>query len=331
MTAAIMQKPQKSPRQPTKTFVLVLVFVFVSLGTATRIATITTNTGPRRAQSTQSASSKKVHQPIAKPYTFPDGGRQLFPQYRLVGLYGTPAMPVLGALGQQPLPAAITRVKKVAAAYQPYTTQKILPTFEIITTVASAGPTANHDYSQEIEPSSLLPWILAAQKAGIYVVLDLQSGRSSFVGQAKEYANLLKQPNVGLALDPEWRLEPEQVPLVQIGSVNIQEVNQTADWLANLTEQNHLPQKLFLLHEFRLSMLPDRQALDTSHNQLAYAVQMDGQGTQDVKLDTWHAILADPPPNVHFGWKNFYAKDQPTRSPAATMALTPQPWYVSYQ
>ena len=175
------------------------------------------------------------------------------------------------------------------------------------------------------------PWVTAARKAGVYVVLDLQPGRADFLSQAKAYTPLLEQPNVGLALDPEWRLAPDQVPLVQIGSVDIREVNATASWLANLTKQDKLPQKLFLLHEFRLSMLPDRQRLDTSHPELAYAVQMDGQGPQSTKLDTWHAVTADPPPNVRFGWKNFYQKDTPTRSPAATMALAPKPWYISYQ
>ena len=40
----------------------------------------------------------------------------------------------------------------------------------------------------------------------MYVVLDLQPGRSNFLDQAKLYEPLLRLPHVGLALDPEWRL-----------------------------------------------------------------------------------------------------------------------------
>lgn len=267
----------------------------------------------------------------AIPYTFPLGGRQLFPDYRLVALYGSPGAPVLGALGQQGIPASLARVKKLAASYQPYSKQPILPTFEIIASVASASPTANNDYSSETSPSLLQAWVTAARTQGVYVVLDLQPGRSNFLSQAKHLAPLLQQPNVGLALDPEWRLTKTQVPLKQIGSVSIGEVNTTANWLAALCRQHHLPQKLFLLHQFRTDMLPDRQKLDVSHPELAYAIQMDGQGTRGQKQNTWQAILQQPPAGMHFGWKNFYRKDTTLLSPQQTMKLIPQPWYVSYQ
>jgi hypothetical protein len=279
----------------------------------------------------QITHSSARHTSLPKPYTFPNGGRQLFPDYRLVALYGTPEYPELGVLGAQDLPASVQRVKDLAAQYQPLTQQHVLPAFEIIATVASAYPTDNGDYSQEVDPASLQPWVSAAKDAGVYVVLDLQSGRTDFLTQAKMYENLLKQPNVGLALDPEWRLGPGEVPVTQIGSVGIAEVNQTAQWLADLIVQNKLPQKLFVLHEFRLDMLPGREQLNTSHTSLAYVIQMDGQGSQSAKLDTWQAVTANPPAGVRFGWKNFYAKDSPMLDPAGTMALTPTPWYISYQ
>jgi len=267
----------------------------------------------------------------AKPFQFPGGGRTLFPHYRLVALYGTPGEPVLGALGQQSLPKTIERAQKLAKDYQPYSKQPMYPALEIIATVASNTATENGDYSREIDANKLLPWIQAAEKAGVYVTLDLQPGRSDFLSQAKEYQSLLAYPNVGLALDPEWRLRANQLPLVQIGSVGIKEVNATADWLATFTQQHKLPQKLFVLHQFRLDMLPNRDQLDTSHANLAYVIQMDGQGPQAAKQSTWRDITTDPPKNVNFGWKNFYQKDPNMLSPKATMAIKPQPQYISYQ
>lgn len=271
-------------------------------------------------------SNKTVRQ-----YFFPNGGRRLFPNYRLVALYGSPGMPVLGALGEQPADQTMARVKLLAAQYQPLMHEHTLPVVEIIATVASAFPEPDGSYSYQVDEGVLQQWVVLAKRQGVYVVLDLQPGRSNFLSQARQLEPLLEQPNVGLALDPEWRLGPAQVPLVQIGTVNISEVNQTAVWLAALTRAHRLPQKLFLLHEFQLSMLPDRAGLDVSHPELAYAVQMDGQGTQAAKLDTWAAITSSPPVNVYFGWKNFYKKDIPMRSPQDTMSLSPQPWYISYQ
>jgi len=58
---------------------------------------------------------------------------------------------------------------------------------------------------------------------------------------------------------------------------------------------------------------------------------MDGQGSQDGKMDTWRAITTDPPANVRFGWKNFVKKDTTLRSPEDTAKLSPEPWYISYQ
>ncbi len=265
------------------------------------------------------------------PFEFPHGGRKLFPQNRLVALYGVPGAPVLGALGQQNVTASVQRVKKLARAYQPYMTEQAYPTFEIIATVASASPTANNDYSAEVDTAVLARWINVAKANGIYVILDLQPGRTDFLTQAKQLKPLLLEPNVGLALDPEWRLTPTQVPLKQIGAVSIREVNQVGNWLAELTRANKLPQKIFLLHQFRNDMLPERDLLNTSHPELAYAIQMDGQGTQSQKRDTWRAITHPAPDNVHFGWKNFYQKDVTLLSPADTMLIRPKPWYVSYQ
>lgn len=290
-------------------------------------------------------ASVQLHNPAVSPkpaapklaklkalsFTFPKGGRTLLPKYRIVALYGTPGVPALGALGEQSLSDTIQRVKALAASYQPYSNEPIYPALEIIASIASSSPTDNGDYSQALDPAQLQPWVEAAQQSGIYVILDLQPGRSDFLSQAKSYQPLLEQPNVGLALDPEWRLAPGQTPLEQIGSVSSGEVNATTDWLANLTVANHLPQKLVVLHEFRLSMLPDRQNIDTSHQQLAYVIQMDGQGEQPTKQSTWQAVIASPPANTMFGWKNFYQKDTPVLSPQATMQITPTPWYISHQ
>jgi hypothetical protein len=267
----------------------------------------------------------------AQPYTFPAGGRTLAGAYRIAALYGSPDTPALGALGDQPLPASVERVKGVAAAYRPLSAEPVLPAFEIIATVASATPTDNGDYSRETDANTVFGWAEAAKQAGVYVILDIQPGRSSFLSQVKQYERALQLPNVGLALDPEWRLGPSQLPLEQIGSVESGEVNEVSDWLAALTRQHRLPQKLFVLHQFRFTMLPDRDNVNTAHQELAYIIQMDGQGSQPAKQGTWQAITANPPARTEFGWKNFYSQDSPMLDPVATMSITPKPWYISYQ
>ncbi len=163
------------------------------------------------------------------------------------------------------------------------------------------------------------------------MVLDLQPGRTDFLTQAKSFEPLLREPHVGLALDPEWRLGPTEVHLAQVGHVGIAEVNLTTQWLANLTKQHKLPQKVFLLHQFRFDMIENREQLDTSRSELDYVIHVDGHGTQQAKQETWAVLTAAPPPTTAFGWKNFYDEDLPMRSPQDTMTLQPVPHYISYQ
>lgn len=261
----------------------------------------------------------------------PGGGYTIFPGRRLVALYGSPGSPSLGPLGRQGLDQTIDRARKVAAEYDSVSPVKVVPAFEIIATVASASPGPGDYYTSIIDPAVIRPWVEAAGKAGIYVTLDLQPGRMDFLRQAKMYESLLKLPHVGLALDSEWRLKPNQVHLAQIGSVSAAEVNRTADWLATLVRDNGLPQKAFVLHEFDSDMLADRNTIDTSHPELATVIHADGHGTPPVKMGTWRRLTTDLPPNVWMGWKNFYTEDHPMFTPAETMRVAPAPWFISYQ
>ena len=261
----------------------------------------------------------------------PGGGQVMFPGRRLVALYGHPGTPGLGVLGEQDLPASIARARQMAAAYRPLSRVPVVPAFEIIASVAEASPGPDGSYSYETPVSQLLPWVREATADGLYVVLDLQPGRSSLLAQAEYYQSLLELPDVGLALDAEWKLQPGQKPLQQIGHVDIGEVNSVVGWLAALTARHDLPQKLLVLHQFQLAMLTGERDLDTGHDDLAIVIHMDGQGTPGVKQGTWNAVTAAAPRGVFFGWKDFLVKDHPMLTPGQTMTETPAPVMISYQ
>jgi hypothetical protein len=261
----------------------------------------------------------------------PGGGQVVFPGRRMVALYGHPGAPVLGVLGEQPADAAVARAQHLASGYDALVDEPVVPAFEIITTVASGAAGPDGDYSSESEVADLRPWVDAAGRAGMYVMLDLQPGRTDFLTQAQRYEELLAEPHVGLALDPEWRLGPGQRHMAQIGSVGVDEVNAVAAWLAGLTRERRLPQKLLLLHQFQLRMIGERGRLDMGHDELAVLVHADGFGTPGQKLDTWRALRSDPLAGAWWGWKNFIDEDRPTFTPDQTVAVDPTPWFVSYQ
>ena len=160
---------------------------------------------------------------------------------------------------------------------------------------------------------------------------DVWIGYTDFLTQAKAYEELLKEPHVGLALDPEWRLQDGERHMEQIGSVTAAEINEVSDWLARLTRGNSLPQKVLILHQFQLRMISNREQLETGHDELAVVIHADGHGGPGQKLETWRALRQDLPDDVWMGWKNFYDEDTPMFTPEETYAVEPRPWFVSYQ
>jgi hypothetical protein len=268
----------------------------------------------------------------ATGWQLPGGGQRLFGGHLFVAIYGTPGAPVLGVLGEQGLEATIERAATVAEPYRELTPLQVVPSLEIITTVAAGSAGGDGDYSNELPAEGIRPYIDAAAAAGMYVVLDLQPGRSDFLTQARAYEELLRLPNVGLALDPEWRLAPDEVPLAQIGRVSAAEVDSVSSWLADLVRDAGLPPKMFVLHQFRSSMLQDRSSIRRDRPELEFLVHVDGQGAQPDKQATWNALHRDAPEDLAWGWKNFYDEDLPMLTPAETMAeVSPLPDLVTYQ
>ena len=264
----------------------------------------------------------------------PGGGLLMFePARRLVALYGNPNTDDLGVLGEQGPKGwaeTATRLEGVLPGYDADGIP-VLPSFEIIATVAAAGPGDDGNYSAEMAVDALTGWVDYAAAQGMYVVLDLQPGRSDFLTQAQRYESLLRLPHVGLALDPEWRLGPDQVHLEQVGSVSAAEINTVVDWLAGLVRDEGLPQKLLLLHQFRFGMISERETLHTPP-ELAMVIQMDGQGPLDAKYLTWDAMTeGTESAGWRWGWKNFFDEDSPMATPSEVLALDPTVWFVSFQ
>ncbi len=207
-----------------------------------------------------------------------------------------------------------------------------MPAFELIATLADAAPGADGDYSAELSPAAARPWVDAAKAAGAYVVLDLQPGRADLLAQAKLFADLLAQPHVGLALDPEWHLGPTEVRRTAGSGVGVDQINRVVTWLADLTREKRLPQKLLVIHQSRPSSVSGRERLDTSRDELAVVISSDGFGTPADKTDVWDALHAGAPDGVRWGWKNFLRDDRPVFAPERAAPLPPTPpVFVSYQ
>ena len=137
-------------------------------------------------------------------------------------------------------------------------------------------------------------------------MLDLQPGRSNFLTQARHFGGRCAKPWVGLALDPEWRMGPHQVPAQQIGHVGAAEVNHVSRLVAGVVRSNHLPQKIFMVHQFRT-----RDGRNIAERPgpagLAMVQHVDGFGTRRQKLATYHGSPSRGSSTM--GFKLFYDED----------------------
>lgn len=262
----------------------------------------------------------------------PGGGVLPYPGRMMVALYGHPSGPTLGLLGEQGPQGSVDRVKRYVEQYQQFTDKPVIGCFEIITTVASAAPGRDGNYSNRTPIEQLRPLIDIAAENDIYCVLDLQPGYNTFLSQAKIYEELLLEPHVGLALDPEWRIVPPQRHMTIIGQVHADEINETGAWLAQLVRDNQLPPKVLVLHQFQTRMIVERDKVDTSHEEIQYLMHADGHGTHGQKLETWRALRVGLSEDIWLGWKNFIDEDVPMMTVEQTMSMvSPAPDFVSYQ
>jgi hypothetical protein len=254
----------------------------------------------------------------------PRGGRRLFPRYRVVGFYG---MQDLDALGAGPPEVVGRRLLEVARAYAT-PGHPVLPMFELIATVAHPFPTPSGLYRSHQRDEVVQRYLQAVRRIDGILVLDVQPGRADFVDELRHWERYLRQPDVGVALDPEFSMGPGQVPGRQLGRTDAAAINRASAYVAGIVRRHRLPEKLFMVHQFRDSMIGDKAKVATRPG-LAIAWNADGFGVRSAKLDDYRSYTRDR--RFHPGLKLFYEEDVDLMSPREVLRLDPVPRVVNYQ
>jgi hypothetical protein len=277
-------------------------------------------------QSSPATSAAPAQSANAPEQQLPLGGTKIFPTYRVVAYYGTAGNSALGVLGEGSPDKQLPKLRSAAKGFAG--DRKVQVAYELIASVAQGSAGADGDYSKMIGLDRIQQYVDQAKRNKVLVILDLQPGRGDFLPQAKALERFLIQPHVGLALDPEWRMPPGKVPGKTIGKVGPAEVNRVSAYVSGLVQQHHLPEKLFVLHEFRSSMLPDVQDISKRPG-LAMVQHVDGFGSRGEKTATWNRLKR--PQQFHLGYKLFYDEDVKRYAPADVLKFKPVPELISYQ
>ncbi|TDE00163.1 hypothetical protein E1269_26270 [Jiangella asiatica] len=263
--------------------------------------------------------------------TLPGGGRTILPDHRLVGFAGGRSAS-FGRLFTDDLDAVAARLGDVADHYVP-DGRRPLPVFELITVIAHKTPAADGLYRTREPDDVIQAYLDTARAHGGLLLLNIQPGRADFLDEVSRLERWLIEPDVGVALDPEWAVGPGQVPGDVYGSTTGAELDSVAAYLASLVRAHDLPEKVMVFHQVHSSVVQDEAAL-RRHDGVVTIKSVDGIGDRASKEETWRTLMRTKPAHVAAGFKLFFDEDTeqgPLMTPAQVLALTPKPDYVMYE
>ena len=158
------------------------------------------------------------------------------------------------------------------------------------------------------------------------MVIDFQTGRDTYLDQVPDYVDFLSQPDVHIALDPEWDMEAGEVPNEVIGTSDAEEINEVMEFVADIVREHRLPRKVMVVHNFTDGMIANRDLL-APPPEIDLVIHMDGHGPPQNKIGVYDRLAANPP--IYNGFKLFYQRDFPLMTTEAVLAL--DPGFVSFQ
>jgi hypothetical protein len=263
--------------------------------------------------------------------TLPRGGREVFPRYRLVGYAGVTGASTLGRLGTGPLDQRVAEIEHRAKPYA--AGREILPVVEVIATVVHGSPGRDGKYRVRLTDAQIANYHKATRKHRAVMLLNLQPGRSEFITEAKAFEKWLKQPDVGVALDPEWAMDRGQRPGGVYGHTTGAELDEVARYLAGLVKRYDLPEKVMVYHQVARSVVRRESGLK-AHDSVVLIKSVDGLGHPGPKK-TYRVVNKSTPKYVHAGFKLFFTEDRRhggrLMTPQEVLALKPRPEYVIYE
>lgn len=252
------------------------------------------------------------------------------PDNLLVGWCGTPGASAFGKMTGD-LDAAVDGLREQVDKFD--ATRPKRNVVELIATVAHDTPGTDGLYRSRTDDETIRQYLTHARAIDGLLLLNIQPGHADFLTEVQAYEQWLAEPDVGVALDPEWALQPPDVPGTAFGTTTGGELDSISAYLAGLVTEHRLPQKVMVYHQVASDVVTEEDEL--RHRDAVAAIKsVDGIGAPGLKKATWTQLMADKPEHVQPGFKLFYEEDTrhgPLMQPAEVLALEPTPTYVLYE
>ncbi len=250
---------------------------------------------------------------------------------QIVAFYGHPGVPAMGVLGHGTPGDVAEQVAAWAERYDRLNGPRgAIGAYHLITGVAQAKPTSDGLWLYRLSHDRIATYVEAAREHGMLLFLDTQIGWSDPLTEVKLLESFLREPFVHIAVDPEFATRPLGVrPGRAIGGITGSQVNDVLGYLSALVEEEGLPSKILMVHQFTGRMLHDRDAIER-HSGVELSIDMDGIGSPRAKLNGYK-LFALSNPSQRPAFKLFFKQDRPLMTPEDVQALDRVPDMIIYQ
>jgi hypothetical protein len=270
--------------------------------------------------------------PVKMPAPLPGA---VLPSRRIVAFYGNPLSKKMGVLGEYPKDEMLAKLDhEVSRWAKADPSHPVQPALHLIVTVAQGDPGKAGLYRLQMRDSMVNEIYNWAKAKHALLFLDVQVGKSTVEAEIQRLRPFLENPDVHLAIDPEFAMATRGVPPgKKIGTLDAKDVNYAVNFLDEIARSKNLPPKILIVHRFTKAMVTNAKDIRfTPHVQVV--MDMDGWGPPWLKFDSYHDYVKKEP--VQFtGFKLFFHNDTKSGAamltPSEVLRLNPKPLYIQYQ
>jgi len=257
-------------------------------------------------------------------------GASLLADNTLVAYYGSPRQPAMGILGEYDAEAIawllIERAKRFDALNGD---TGVVPVLHLVYGVAQPETAADGLYLRYVDDRTVRQYLDLARRYGFALVLDLQIGHSTALTEVRKILPYLEEPDVHVALDPEFALAGGAKPGAAIGTLDASDINAVQWLLAEFAHRRNLPKKVLIVHQFEATMISDAMAIERRSG-VDLVIDMDGYGPAEIKVAKYaHYGAASYAP--FGGIKLFLRHDPDLMTEEQLLDIKPRPAFFLYQ
>lgn len=279
------------------------------------------------------APEKPTLWPVKAAY--PNHGA-ILPFHRIIAYYGNFYAKGMGVLGEYPEETMLEMFRKEITKWEKADpTTPVMPAVDYIAITAQLAPGKDGMYRARMPHDQIEKALGIAAKLDGIVIVEVQPGMAPLLDEIKSLEPYLKHDKVHLAIDPEFvMITTGMRPGTRVGTVDATDINEAAEYLAELVRANDLSPKVLIVHRYTRAMVTNADKI-VPLPEVQILIDMDGWGPGDRKFSTYNAYIA-PEPVQFTGFKLFYKNDikrpgSRLLTPAEVLELSPQPSFIQFQ